>query len=201
MVPIYASLYFRFKEQFIGADEAVQLSKPYTYASPMRILAKTRIGRDQMLRVFHLFDNDVYYAILLLIVLITCVIGVNKWSLRAFFNTFWAYLSALLSEYHSYPDKTIFERWMSCPWLIGCVIFEAAFTGMLRDQILKGEDIHWTYIGHTLDIQWTYTHWIDSLGDLYEWKHITKLQYTDFSDFNKYLIRNDTMKGYISTPR
>ena len=63
----------------------------------------------------------------------------------------------------------------------------AAFAGMLRDQILKGEDIHW----------------IDSLPDFYKWKHMTKLQYLKFGDFGNYLIKNDTdpLRQYLNTKK
>ena len=182
--PITASLYFRFKSQFETELASAHLSPAHAFANPMRILAKTRIGSEHMLRVFHCFDDDVYYGILLSIVIISCVITVHKKSWNAWLNTFWAYSTSLLSEY-SYLDKTLIERYIWCPWLIISVILLGAFSGTLRGQILKGEDIHW----------------IDSLRDLYEWKDITKLQFIEFSDFNNYLVKNDTdiVRKYFNT--
>ena len=139
-----------------------------------------------MLKEFQSFEVEVYFAILVSISIISLFMSLYNKSLKAWLSSFWAYMSALLSEYHSYPDKTLIDRLISCPWLIGCVIFEAGFAGMLRDQILKGE----------------YIHWIDSLRDLYEWKDITKLQYTEFSEFNDYLMEkddNDTIRDYFNT--
>ena len=150
----------------------------------MRILAKTRIGSEHMLRVFHCFDNDIYFAILFSIIAISCVTSVRKKSLRVWLNTFWSYLISLLSEHHFNYDKTLFGAFTFCPWLIGCVVLLASFAGKLREQILKGQDIHW----------------IDSLRDLYEWEGITKLQYAEFGDFNNYLIKNDTdpLRQYLN---
>ena len=184
LVPMMASLYFRFEDQFKteGAYHHISHSHDYTY--PTRILAKTRIGSEQMLRVFHCFDDDVYYTILLSIVIISCVISVHKKSWSAWLNTFWDYSSSLLSEF-SYLDKTLIERYIWCPWLIMGVIFLGAVPGTLRGHILKGKDIHW----------------IDSLRDLYQWEGITKLQFLEFSDFNNYLIKNDTdtLRKYFNT--
>ena len=185
LTPIRHPIYFRFKEQFPSIDDATHFSHYYAFETPMSILAKTRIDSDNMFKGFHCFETGIYFAILVSIIFISCVISLYKKSFEASLSAFWAYLSALLSEYHSYPDKTIFERLVSCPWLIACIILEAAFAGMLRDQILKGEDIHW----------------IDSLRDLYEWKHINTLQYREFYDFNNYLLKNDndTVRQYLST--
>ena len=184
IAPITASFYFRFENQFETEVANAHLSPSYDYAYTMRIVAKTKIGSEHMLRVFHCFDNDVYYSILLSIALISCVISFHKKSLRVWLNTFWAYSTSLLSEY-SYIDKISLKSFLWCPWVIMSVILLGAFSGTLREQILKGEDIHW----------------IDSLRDLYEWKDITKLQYREFSDFNNYLIKNDTdpLRKYFNT--
>ena len=187
LITLMTSFYFRLKVRFPTLDEYIHISHHYDYGHPMRILAKTRIGSEQILRLFHCFDNDVYYMILISIAIISCVISMHKKSLRVWLNTFWVYLTSLLSEYHSFPSKTILYRLMSCPWLMGCVVLLAAFSGKLRDQILKGEDIYW----------------IDSLRDLKGWKHITKLQYVEFGDFNNYLIKNDTdpLRLYLNSKK
>ena len=183
--PTMATTYFRYKELSENIDDVLHLSHYYTYEYPMRILAKTRIGSEHLLRVFHCFKPEVYYAILLSILVISCVYSAQRKSLKRLVETAWAFISAILSQCHSYPDKTLFDHLMSCPWLIGCVIMIAGFSGILRDQILKGEDIHW----------------IDSLSDLYNWKPITKLQYHEFGDFNNYLVKNDydPMRKYFNT--
>ena len=187
LIYMMTSTYFRAKEQFPQLDHYIHISPSFTYIYPMRILAKTRIGSEHMLRVFHCFNNDVYYGIFLSIILISCVISVHKNSLGVWLNTFWAYLTSLFSEYHSFPSETIFHCLMSCPWLMGCVVMFAAFSVKLKNQILKGEDIYW----------------IDSLRDLKQWKDITKLQYVEFSDFNNYLIKNDTdpLRQYLNTKK
>ena len=184
LTPLSPSSYFQFKENFENLDDFVHLSHSIKFEYTLKILAKTRIGSEVMFKEFQCFEVEVYLAIVVSIAIISCVKSLYKNSLRSWLSTFWAYMSALVSEYHSYPDKTLIDRLISCPWLIGCVIIEAGFAGMLRDQILKGEDIHW----------------IDSLRDLYEWKDITKLQYTEFSEFHNYLMEennNDTMRDYF----
>ena len=183
--PTGVTSYFLYKKLSENIDDVLHLSHYYTYEYPMRILAKTRIGSEHMLRVFRCFESGVYFAILVSILVISCVFSAQRKSLRGFVETIWAFVSALLSQCHSYPDKTLSDRLMSFPWLIGCVIMIAAFSGTLRDQILKGEDIHW----------------IDSLRDLYKWKHITKLQYHHLDDFYNYLAKNnsDSMRQDFDT--
>ena len=186
LTPLSPSSYFQFKENFENLDDFVHLSHSIKFEYTLKILAKTRIGSEVMFKEFQCFEVEVYLAILVSIAIISCVKSLYKKSLKSWLSTFWAFMSAMVSEYHYYPDKTFIDRLISCPWLIGCFIFGAGFAGMLRDQILKGEDIHW----------------IDSLKDLYEWKGITKLQYTEFSEFNNYLIKkgdNDRMKDYFNT--
>ena len=186
LTPLMASIYLRFKDQFPNLDRFAYISHYIRYEDTMMILAKTKIGSEHMLKEFQCFKADIYYTMFFSLLVISWVSSVHKMSLRVFFATFWAYLSALLRQNHSYPDKTLFEKWMSCPWLIGCVILLGAFSGTLRGQILKRKDIHW----------------IDSLRDLYEWKDITKLQYYEYGDFNNYLLNNDnddSMRDYFKT--
>ena len=187
LIYLMTSYYFRLKEQFTTIDDYIHISPSFTYIYPMRILAKTRIGSEHMLNMFHCFDNDIYYTILFSIIIISCVISLHKKSLCVWLNTFWVYLTSLLSEYHSFRSETVFHHLMSCPWLMGCVVIFAAFSVKLKNQILKGGDIYW----------------IDSLRDLKQWKHITKLQYVEFSDFNNYLIKNDTdpLRLYLNTKK
>ena len=48
------------------------------------------------------------------------------------------------------------ERLLSGVWLMSCVVLLAAFSGLLRNQLLRPDPIYW----------------IDSLKDLYEWKEL-----------------------------
>ena len=93
LTTMMTSFYFRLKERFPTLDEYLHVSNHYDYGHPMRIVAKTRIGSEHMLRVFHCFDDDVYYGILLSIFIISCLTSVQKKSFNVWVKTFWAYLT------------------------------------------------------------------------------------------------------------
>ena len=100
----------------------------------------------------------------------TTLITIEKQTLKAFMSSFWSYLSVILSDYYTVPVKKAFERHLTCSWLISCTVLLAAFSGQLRDLVIKGKAIYW----------------IDNLEDLYNWKHVTKLHMlvlTDISNF------------------
>ena len=93
-----------------------------------------------------------------------------KRSFKTFFSTFWSYLSVILSDYYSVPVYTLKERLLSGVWLAVCTILLAAFSGKLREQLLKPKPIEW----------------IDSWDDLFEWKHVL-VQTMNLSSFMNYL--------------
>ena len=109
-----------------------------------------------MYRAFECFEPEVYYGIIASIIVISFVTSLYKQSLKSFFTTFWSYLSIIISDFHSNEKKVIFNKILSGVWLMVCLIFLSAFSGQLREQILRPRTIHW----------------IDSWDDLYEWKDL-----------------------------
>ena len=78
LIPVRPSIHARFKEQFPSIDDAAHFSHYYWFETPMSIMAKTRIGSDDMFKQFHCFETEIYYAILVSIIVISCVISVYK---------------------------------------------------------------------------------------------------------------------------
>ena len=109
------------------------------------------------MKQFENFEPEVYYGIIASIIVISFVTSLYKQSLKSFFTTFWAYLSVILSDYYSIKVKTFLERTLAGIWLLSCTIFLAAFSGHLREQILRPAPIEW----------------INSWEDLHEWKDMT----------------------------
>ena len=115
------------------------------------------IGEDTLFKHFACFEPEVYFGIIASIIVISFVTSLYKQSLKSFFTTFWSYLSVILSDYHSIKIRSTFEKIFAGLWLIVCTLLLAAFSGQLRDFVLKPKPIYW----------------IDSVEDLYQWKHLT----------------------------
>ena len=119
------------------------------------------IEKDSLFRHFKCFEAEVYYGIIVSIIVISFVSSLYKQSLKSFFTIFWSYLSVILSDYHTMKTKNIFDRLLLGLWLIVCTLLLSAFSGQLREQILRPRTIHW----------------IDTWDDLYEWKHLKILTF------------------------
>ena len=127
-------------------------------------------AKDHPFRAFQCFEPEVYYGIIALIFLMSLVMSIKRQTLKAFVASFWSYLSVILSGYYTVPANKAFERLLTFSWLINVTVLLAAFSGQLRDLVIKGKPILW----------------IDSIQDLYNWKHVTKIHLlflTDMSNF------------------
>ena len=131
-----------------------------------------RTGKHSIYKEFECFDVRTYFGLFLSICLISGLISCYKRSLKSFFTTFWSYLSVILSDYYTMKVNTTIERLISGVWLLTCTVLLAAFSGQLREQIMKSIPIHK----------------IEKLGDLSqpEWNHLYLQSYT-ISTFKKYL--------------
>ena len=124
------------------------------------------------------FEPEVYYAIIASIMVFSVVTSLNKQSLMSFFATFWSYLIVILSDYIPGKAVTEFDRILSGTWLLACTVILAAFSGQLREMMIKPKSVNW----------------IDNWKDLLEWKHI-QIQTGPTSEINTYInnFPNDTM--------
>ena len=155
LVPMFTLQYYIYVVLNGGQDSA-RPSSIVGYALPDIILAKTRKGNQSLLQQFQCFNIEIYALILVSIVLISVFMSLYERSLKTFFRTFWSYSSVILSDYHSYRAKKSIERLLSGIWLMSCTVLLAAFSGQLRERIIKPKPIHW----------------IDSWEDLIEWEHL-----------------------------
>ena len=127
-------------------------------------------AKDHPFQAFQCFEPEVYYGIVVAIFVMSLVITIERQTLKAFMSSFWSYLSVILSDYYTVPVNKAFELQLTCSWLISCTVLLAAFSGQLRDLVIKGKSVSW----------------IDNLQDLYNWKHVTKIHLiimTDLSNF------------------
>ena len=110
-----------------------------------------------MFKHFECFEPEVYYGIIASIIVISFVTSLHKRTSKSFLTTFWSYLSVILSDYFSLKADTKISRLFTGLWLITCTILLAAFSGQLREFVLKPKPIYW----------------IDSWDDLHEWKDMS----------------------------
>ena len=156
LVPLLAVHYYTYVIQN-GAKDKFRLSSIVGYTLPDQILAKTKITDLTLLQKFKCFDTNVSISILASIVLMSVFMSLyERTYLKTFFRTFWSYSSVILSDYHSFRAKKSVERVLSGVWLMSCTVLLAAFSGQLREQILKPKSIEW----------------IDSWQDLIEWEDL-----------------------------
>ena len=168
--PVIASLLLGYIND--NTKHLVYVSKHLTYAYPDRILARTMIAEEHPLRAFQCFEPEVYYGMISAIFTMSLIITIQQQKVKTFFTSFWSFLSVILSDYYCVPVKKAIERQLSSSWLISCTILLAAFSGGLRDQVIKGKAIYW----------------IDNVKDLYHSKQISKIHLimlTDLSNFIK----------------
>ena len=126
-------------------------------------------GHKTTLNFFECFEPDVYYTLLVTLLIITLTVSAINRNILYFFGYLWKYTSVLLSHSHLININRKSERLLSGLWLMSCTVLLAAFSGLLRNQLLRPDPIYW----------------IDSLQDLYQWKEL-KIQtftYTYMSTF------------------
>ena len=106
------------------------------------------------------------------------VIGIARKSVKTLLSTLWSYLSVILSDYYNLKIESTIDRQLTGVWLISCTVLLAAFSGVLRDLLIKPKPIYW----------------IDSLEDLIKWEHLT-IHTLDRSDLSWFMrnFPNDTM--------
>ena len=97
-------------------------------------------------------------------------ISVHKKTFRQMFSTFWAFLSTTLDGSYRFALENTFHRILVAIWLISCTILLSAFSGQLRELLIKPLPIYW----------------IDSWHDLYQWKHL-KIETFVLTDFAYYV--------------
>ena len=89
-------------------------------------------------------------------IIMSVVVSTYRQSVKVFFTTLWSYASVLLSDYYSLRIETRIDRLLTGVWLMSCVVLLAAFSGILRDLMIKAKPILW----------------IDSWEDLLEWEEL-----------------------------
>lgn len=97
--------------------------------------------------------------------------GLIDKSLNTVFKSFWSHLSVILSDSYSMKINKRSDRIVSGSWLLVCTVLLSAFSGQLRELLIKPKPIQW----------------IDSWKDLSQWKHITKIQTQPLSNFINYV--------------
>ena len=136
----------------------IKLTSQIDYADTAKILASTKKGGHELFYQFKCFETEVYYGIIVSIVLISGLISVYKKSVKTFLEVFWTYFSVIINgSSDSLKFQHNFDRLIFSVWLLVCTLIMSAFSGQLRDQLIKPRPIEW----------------IDSWQDLHEWKDVT----------------------------
>src|SRR5690348_14580276 len=131
-----------------------------------------------MLNEFKSFEKEVYFAIILSLLIISSITGLYENSLKIFFKTVWGYLSVILSDYLYMRKYISYERSIAGGWLLSCTILLAAFSGKLLNNVLKPKEYKM----------------INNWEDLYERKEL-RIQAPPYSQFASYVnnFRNESM--------
>ena len=175
MVPFTSRIYLNTIGTILsnsGLNSHAKVSSTFMYRYTGRVLART-IQKDHMpFKLFETMDYRIYFSILASVIIISLVMAISRTSIKTFVSNFWSYLSVILSDTHSIKNavKSTAERLLTCVWLMSCTVLLAAFSGLLRDLMIKPKPIYW----------------IDSWDDLAEWKHLA-IYTTYASDVNYYI--------------
>ena len=118
------------------------------------------------------FEWEVYYGIIGSMALMALVIGLYRQSFKAFLTTFWSYSAVILSDCYTIPLNTVYERLLSGVWLLVCTVLLSAFSGQLREGLMRPKPIYW------IDS-------IEELHELEEWKDkkIQTFSVTEYANF------------------
>ena len=89
-----------------------------------------------MFEIFNTFQIEIYYSIIISILVLSLVIGVSKLSVKFFFSTIWSYISVILSHFDSLKIESTVDRLLTGIWLLSCITLMAAFSGILKDLLI-----------------------------------------------------------------
>ena len=103
------------------------------------------------------FDIEIYYAIILSILIISIVMVNLKLSLKNFTWSLLSSSSILVGQGINMKRRGFGVTMLLSSWVISCLVLSSAFSGQIRNQLLKGDT----------------TLWIDSWHDLHKWKQMT----------------------------
>ena len=179
LAPMFSFHFFTYIMEY-GAEEFARRSSIVGFAYPDIVLAKTRKGNLSLFQQFKCFNIEIYISILFSIVLISVFMSLYKRSLNTFFRTFWSYSSIILSDHFSHKVNKSIERLLSGIWLMSCTVLLAAFSGQLRESLIKPKPIHW----------------IDSWEDLFAWEHL-KIETFRSSNLNTYIDQFEKENGKL----
>ena len=156
-----------------GLSNFIKITPFTNYGDTARILATTKRGDFHMFKHFESFNMEVYYGIIVSIIVFSVVISAYNNSIKSFFTTLWLYTSVILNGSVNLKNEAIFIMSLYALWLISCTVILAAFSGMLLTLLIKPLPIYW----------------IDSWQDLYEWKHI-KIQTMILTDMGFFINKS-----------
>ena len=149
----------------------IKLTPYILFGDNSKILATTKRGQFHMFKHLEAFEIEIYYAIILSLVVISGVMSVHKKSIKVFFETFWSYFSVIL--HGSCDIDTKASLVMPNLWLLSCTILLAAFSGKLLTFLMIPQPVYW----------------INSWDDLFEWKHL-KIQTITQTDLGYFITNN-----------
>ncbi len=87
------------------------------------------------------FEVEIYYLILISIIVMSLMISLKKKSIKAFFVNVWQYLSVIISEYFSIKPIDRFECSLGAIWLLSCIVLIALYSGHLWDLLVRPQAI------------------------------------------------------------
>ena len=93
--------------------------------------------------------------------------------MKTFFRSLWSYTSVVINGSEKLDSSCIINMILSSHWLLMCVILTAAFSGMLKDLLIKPRPIYW----------------VDSWDDLVNWKEL-KIQTTVLTSLFNFIQTN-----------
>ena len=101
------------------------------------------LGHKMTLNFFECFEPQVYLTLLATLLIISLIVSAINRKILYFYDSLWKYTSVLLSHSHSLQSNRISERLLSGVWLMSCTVLLAAFSGLLRDHLLRPDPIYW----------------------------------------------------------
>jgi hypothetical protein len=69
--------------------------------------------------------------------MVSIMICIKKRSFSAFFETFWGFSSAILSDLFAHRIRRTFSRTMAAIWLLASIVLIATFGAKLLDQTMR----------------------------------------------------------------
>ena len=137
-------------------SDKLGLSSSLMYRYPDRVLASTIKGSDSIFKIFESFDDNIYLATIASSLAMSLLVAISHRSIKTFFSYLWSYLSVILSDYYALKIESRIDRLLTGVWLMSCTVLLAAFSGVLRELMIRAKPIYW----------------IDTWEDLSKWKHL-----------------------------